>query len=324
MRALVVGTGSIGRRHITNLLALRPGTQLTFLRDGGADDEYSRSLGATVVAGLESALASAPDLAIIANPSALHAAAIRGVLAARIPFYLEKPVVTDRPSWTALARQLDSVGPLPPNLIGCNLRFLSSLAQLREIVTSGSLGRIVRASFEAGQWLPDWRPLQDYRRSYSASRALGGGVIADLVHEIDAARWLLGDFDAVQSAAAHLSELEIGTEDTAVALLTRAGGPLVSISLDYVSRKPRREYRIVGDRGTAAWDLLRRELRVESAEAVSLRASEAHQFDVSQTYVAAIRELLDAMERGIATRCDLEDAMKTTDLMLKIRERSGI
>ena len=82
---------------------------------------------------------------------------------------------------------------IPQTQVGCNLRFLPSLQRLKDLIAQGVIGRIVRASFEAGQWLPDWRPRQDYRKSYSADPDSGGGVLFDLIHEIDAAYWILGD-----------------------------------------------------------------------------------------------------------------------------------
>ncbi len=196
------------------------------------------------------------------QPSPLHHGVMMEVLDAGIPFYLEKPVVSDRASWQALGRHLVSIDELPPHVVGCNLRFLPSLERLKDMCMSGALGRIVRATFQAGQWLPSWRPQSDYRGGYSASRKLGGGVICDLVHEMDAARWLLGDFDEVHASAGRFSALEIETEDTAGALLSRQGGPVVHIGLDYVSRKPVREYRLIGERASAVWDL-GQELRLE-------------------------------------------------------------
>jgi predicted dehydrogenase len=324
MRVSVIGSGSIGRRHVANLRALVPDAHFTFWRASGAHDDYTRQLGARVVSSLEQCLAEAPDLAIIANPSAFHAEPLLQVLRAGIPFYIEKPIVTGRAAWNAVAAQIAAIPALPPNVVGCNLRYLPSLIKLRRIIADSRLGRVVRATMQAGQWLPDWRPHQDYRHSYSASRRLGGGVIYDLVHEIDAARWLLGEFVEVRAFAGRLSSLEIETEDAACALLSGASMPLTCIGLDYVSRVPLREYRIIGDCATATWSLAQRELRVETPHGVHVEAAGSEDFDIAATYVSAMKDLLAAVRDNGRTQHGIEDGMRTADLMLRIREEAGL
>ncbi len=324
MHILLIGTGSIGQRHAENVRRLMPEARFSIFRESGREDEFSRRVGAQIGQSLEACLACSPDAAVVASPSALHLQAMLDILSARVPFYLEKPVVTDQASWLALSRRVDTLPKLPPNIVGCNLRFLHSLELFRDLVVSGSLGKCVRATFQAGQWLPDWRPNRDYRHTYSAHRKLGGGVICDLVHEIDAVRWILGDFDAVYSAAAHFSSLEIDSEDVAAAVLSRPGGPLVQIALDYVSRRPVREYRVVGEEATAVWDLSRQELRIENQLGERVVSNDATHFDIAQTYVLAMQEFLDSVRTGEITRYPLPEAMKSTELMLKLRQGASL
>jgi hypothetical protein len=322
MHILLVGTGSIGRRHAANLRSLVPDVQFSLFREGGREDDFSRQIGAQIGVTLEACLARRPDAVVVANPPTFHLRAMLDILSAGVPFYLEKPVVTDQTSWLALNRCIERLSVLPPNIVGCNLRFLRSLELFRDIVTSGSLGKCVRATFQAGQWLPDWRPDRDYRHTYSAHKKLGGGVLCDLVHEIDAVRWILGEFDAAHCVAGQFSSLEINSDDVAAAILCRPGGPLVQIGLDYVSRRPVREYRVVGEEGTAVWDLARRELRLETQSAELVVTNDAMHFDVAGTYLQAMREFLNAVRLGTVTRYPLSEAMKSTALMLKLKEEA--
>ena len=163
------------------------------MRDHGKSDCYSEALEAEIFPSLRSALCRTIDALIIATPSSKHADLIKDGLAFDLPMYIEKPVLTNRSQLNCLRQCLAVKGRIPQTQVGCNLRFLPSLQQLKHFVEQGVIGRIVRASFESGQWLPDWRPHQDYRKSYSASPDRGGGVLFDLIHEIDAAYWILGD-----------------------------------------------------------------------------------------------------------------------------------
>jgi len=251
----------------------------------------------------------------------MHIESLLPLLDAGIPCYVEKPPVT-RIEDVRKLRTLLQAKPGFVTLTGCNLRFLPSLRRMREALRDGAIGAPVRACLQAGQWLPDWRPGRDYRTSYSAKASQGGGVIFDLVHEIDAARWLFGEFDEVRSLGGRFSQLEIDAEDTACLLLGKHQGPVVMIGLDYVSRTRVRRYEIVGDRGTLTWDLPAERLTRTTADGSEILDAEPVSFDIGATYLAAMREFVSAVKRGTPTSQDLLDGLATTSLAL--RARTGI
>lgn len=312
LRVLVAGTGSIGRRHIGNLLQLCPGAQLGLLRDGARRDDYADGLSAVVFATLDEALAWAPQMAIVATPSDRHHEIVAPLLRAGVACFLEKPVVIQADAAQEL-QTLAACGQLPPTQVGCVLRFLPSLRQVKSWLQCGAVGTVVRASFEVGQWLPDWRPSQDYRQSYSSDPARGGGVVLDLIHELDLACWLFEQPELLGAWGAQRSALDIASEDVALLALRSADGALLSVQLDYVARRPLRRLQIIGDAGTITWDLPQRLCRLERpGEAVS----EASGFDVTQTYLDALGELILAIEGKQATSLPLQEGLRATTLAI--------
>jgi predicted dehydrogenase len=309
VRALIVGYGSIARRHLENLRATAAVREFVVVRPGGRPPGADAEL--RFVSAVSEGVVARPDLAVVASPSAAHIEALLPLLEAGIPCYVEKPAVTE-PGDVARLRALRQ---LPVTMSGCNLRFLPSLRRLRDAVRSGSIGTPVRASLQAGQWLPDWRPQRDYRTTYSARAAAGGGVIFDLIHEIDAARWLFGEFDQVHALSGKLSSLEIEAVDSAAILLGRRRGPLVAIGLDYVARPPIRRYEVFGDEGTLAWDLAARRL----TRANEVLAADPADFDVAATYRAAMNEFVAAVGSGAPTSQDLRDGLASAELALRAR-----
>lgn len=325
MHVLIVGFGSIGRRHAKNLRALCDPLRLTLLRREERSDNSSETLGATVVRGLDQALAARPDCAVVANPSSQHTDVLLPLLEAGIPCYIEKPVVTRLEDANRVREALRHIRNIPVTLVGCNLRFLPSLRALHALIEQGKIGRVVRASIQAGQWLPDWRPAVDYRTSYSADAALGGGVILDLIHEVDAARWLFGEFDRVLALAGKLSSLEIRTEDTACLLLGRNGtGPVVSVALDYVSRRPIRHYEVVGEQGTAVWDLGRARLEIVHRDDATTVECGADGFDVAKTYVSAMGHFLECVRENTVSSQDVFEGLRSAELALRARNSAGL
>jgi predicted dehydrogenase len=307
---LLAGTGSIGRRHAHNLQLLRPDVSFALLRDGAREDDYSAAIGASVFADLQQALAWQPDLAVVATPSDRHHEIVGPLLAAGVAALLEKPIVTEQ-------LQVETLLPLlpgaPPTQVGCVLRFLPSLRRVRKWLDGGAIGKVVRASLEVGQWLPDWRPSRDYRTSYSASAQRGGGVVLDLVHEIDLACWLFGADRLLGAWGAHRSSLEIDAEDVAVLALSNADGMPMTVQLDYVARPAVRRLHAVGDEGTIHWDLPARRCVLQRPGQPD---ESADGFDTARAYVDATVELLDAVECGTSTSLPLEEGLRATQLAI--------
>jgi len=324
MRALIVGFGSIGRRHARNLRNQVPDAQIRVLRMSDLPDSVMADLGAERVGSIAEGLRWKPDLAVIASPTALHLETLGPLLAAGIPCYLEKPVVASGEQVDELARIVARLPRIPAVQIGCNLRFLPSLKRLRELVRGGELGGVVRATLEVGQWLPDWRAGQDYRSTYSASTAAGGGVVLDLVHEIDMARWLFGELECAGSAVGRLSGLDIDAEDTAAGVFVGSGssGPIVTVAMDYVSRVRMRRYSVVGTRASAVWDLAALTLSVADGASVREVTQTPDDFDVGTTYVQSMSAFLNTVRSGAAPTIPLEDGLATTRLALAMRDNA--
>lgn len=314
MRALIIGTGSIGQRHMRNLRAIDPAVEFVLLR------RYADPLNvwpdARVEVDLPAAIGLAPDLAILATPSALHFDVLLALISRRIPTYVEKPIVTSAEQVRAIRRALEQF-PGVPHVAGFNLRLLPSLEDARRLVMQESIGKVVRASFSAGQWLPDWRKGQDHRHGYSARSSDGGGVLFDLSHEFDAARFLLGDMTLLHEATARVGALEIDSEGVAIATARTAAGALVSVNLDYVARYPIRRYELVGTGGTLTWDLPARSLSRSGPDGHAAQSEDNQGFDVAATYQTAMQAFLAGTRTGLSCGLqDLEDGLRSTELSI--------
>jgi len=324
--ALVIGFGSIGKRHARNIRKLCPSCRLIVVRRHVTEhDDEIRSLGAELVGSLDEALRAGVDLAVVANPSALHAETVVRLLTEDVPCYVEKPTVTTRADVARVRQHLSKSSSPPVTFAGFNLRFLPSLQAVREILRAGRIGTVVRADLQVGRWLPAWRPGTDYRKGYSARAALGGGVVFDLVHELDAVRWLLGgEFEVRGAIAGRFSCLEIDSNDTACAVLARRRGPpAVTVGMDYVDRRGMRRYTFVGEEGTLVWDLQERTVWIVDETGVEQVAVPEQGFDMSETYVRAMAEFLGCVQRSEPTSQDIEEGLHSTELALAVMEAAA-
>lgn len=223
-RALVIGLGSIGAKHARILSELKCAVSVVSRRPAEGYDRH---------AALEDALReAAPEYVVIANETAAHIDTLQrlaksgyeGMVLVEKPL-AARPVALPRHRFRRVA-------------VAYNLRFHPVLGALHEALAGED---IVAAQIYSGQYLPDWRPGSDYRRSYSAKQRLGGGVLRDLSHEIDYMAWLFGGWRRLAALGGKLGGLEIDSDDCWGVLAEYERCPLVTLQLNYLDRPGRRE-----------------------------------------------------------------------------------
>ncbi len=304
-RVLIVGLGSIGRRHLEVTRQLLPNAQIFVLRRVPDNNLPTAADGAFST--LKEAIDFRPQLSIIANPAPFHIDIALVLGGAGSHLLIEKPLshtCEGIEELIALARN--------HNLrlqVGYNLRFLSSLARFREYVSSGAVGQVYTVRSEVGQYLPGWRLGKDYRTSVSARRELGGGVLLELSHEIDYLRWIFGDIEWVQASLTKQSNLEIDVEDCAQLILgflpNSEGQQIVANAiLDFVRRDTTRYCHVVGSEGSVRWDAVAGKLIEYRSESGSWREIFSHVPDQNETYKLQLKNMLEGISHGVPSQID--------------------
>ncbi|TML19570.1 MAG: Gfo/Idh/MocA family oxidoreductase [Actinobacteria bacterium] len=259
LQVLVIGAGSIGRRHAANLAALGAHVEVT-------DPVPARAaaIASTTPRRFDLDDLGDPDAIVIASPTQFHALHLRAALATGARILVEKPLALPDDDLDGLVAA--GQGRV---MVGYNLRLHEPLVRLVDSIEQGRAGEVVAARLWFGSWLPDWRPRVDYRDTYSARRDLGGGVLLDAIHELDEAVWLWGhDLEVIGAFVDRVGPLEIDVEDTVHAILRTATGVPIDVALDYLSRRYRRGVEVVGAEATIRYDWSTTDLTIESAGGV--------------------------------------------------------
>lgn len=301
---IVASLGSIGQRHLRNLRTLQPYARITALRRPGSSPVDCNGCDGEV-ASIEAALALRPDGAILAGPAPTHVPLARAFVEQGIPVFIEKPLSHDLAGLTELAAAAQRRAV--PVMIGYNLRFNASLNAVRGELLAGTIGDVLAVRAEVGQFLPDWRPGVDYRRGVSARRALGGGPLLELSHEIDYLYWLFGMPDQVTCRGGRYSDLEIDVDDCLDMSLDYASPRrLVSIHLDFLQRPAARTCKFIGSKGTLTWEALQDRHIVEIADA-GRRVVESPVPDRNRMYLDELIDFIAAIEDGRPVSIPLSD-----------------
>jgi predicted dehydrogenase len=322
MRFLVVGCGSIGKRHIRNLKALRVGDIIAHDVQPERCREVQQECGVEAHTKLEDALAQEPEIALICTPTRLHIPPALSAARSGCHLFIEKP----------LSHSLEDVDELVDivtrknlvTLVGCNLRFHPGIVMIKELLDKKSVGKVVCARVQTGQYLPDWHPWGDYRKGYSANCSLGGGAILDGIHELDYITWFLGKPSQVFCFSGRLSSLEIDTEDTAEVLLQLKSGAIVEVHLDYIQRSYGRSCQIIGEEGTILWDFNEKQVRFYSAKTGRWQAfPERFDYDMNDMYIEEMKHFLQCVEGKAKPMQDIAHAEKILEIALAAKESAA-
>lgn len=308
MHALVVGCGSIGRRHAVNLLALDGIGRVTVAT---SRPDCLEALGSDPrIVAVSSSEGVACDFAIVANDTDRHVGAAAALLQRGVPVLVEKPLSSTSEDVDALIASAAGI------LVGVayNMRFLGVIPLLREWLESGVLGTPYFARIEVGQDLAEWRPGRDYRDAYSASRSRGGGVALDLSHEVDYMRLLFGDPTAWDVRTARTGALDGDVEDVFEGLYSFGDRFLCSVHMDYLEHGTRRTLVAVTSRGRLNCDFIAGTLTAT----MDLPPHPDHSslFDMAATYRLEVAAFADTVAgRGAWPGATLADGRRVLVLL---------
>lgn len=249
MKILIVGCGSIGRRHAQNAQTLGADVALCDINEERMHNfGMSRGITEYYTDFYNAAEASGVQAAVIATPTSLHVEPALAMIDAGISVLMEKPLcILMEDAWRIErhARKQDITF-----MMAHTFRFRDEWAEVLRMVQENPLGKIYSAEFNGGWYLPDWHIHEDYRHEYAASKALGGGVmLTGMSHIIDIVRWFFGNIEFVTGAKMRQSDLDMDVDDFVTCSLKMKNGTVVTIIEDFLCRFPRRQLRMNAEHG---------------------------------------------------------------------------
>jgi predicted dehydrogenase len=318
-KVLVVGSGSIAKRHLANFRQLLPGAEVACVSASGRSLADGETTATTQLQSMAAAIVWSPDLAVVASPAPLHLKHARQLLEAGVPVLIEKPLSDS----LECAREVAPLFALHSDRIevAYNLRFLSSSRRMKTLIDDACVGRILGLQIEVGQYLPDWRPQADYRRQVSANRSLGGGVLLELSHELDYLTWLFGRFDKVFCIANNSGQLEIDVEDRADILLSR-GDLTAQVHMDFLQRRANRSCKVIGSTGTLHWDLIANRILLEQPSGDEVLFSDPS-VDRNDMYIELLRGFIELAAGRAAPRISLDDGLMVLEMIDAMRKSAA-
>jgi len=223
MRILLIGLGSIGRRHLQHLQNI-PNMELAALRSKKGELKEEEN-DITEYFNVDEAFNFSPDGVVISNPTSLHVESAIPFLEKGIKVLIEKPIDTSTKNANLLRPYENLIR------IAYCMRFNAVNNFLK---TSFKKSPPFKVGFKRSFYLPNWHPYADYKKEYTALKSLGGGVIRTLSHEIDLSLHWFGKPQQVKGVVDNISHLDIETDDYAF-FTTKNKDTRVNFELDFFS-----------------------------------------------------------------------------------------
>jgi len=324
LRVGIAGLGRMGRRHAENLARRVPSAELVAACSPDPDELAwaERHLGvAQRFADYAAMLAADIDAVFIVTPTTLHAQQIVDALRARKHVFSEKPLSLD----VAECRRVEAEAALQPDLkvmIGFVRRFDTSFRHAHARIRQGHIGRPLMVRSHT---LDKDDPSGFFVRYSQAS----GGIFVDMsVHDIDAARWLLGVSDVARVYAAGIVGVHEGLRewndvDNGVATCEFVTGEIATI---YASRTMAHGFEctteVIGTEGRIAvgGDARLDHVMISDAQGVRHECTPTYYERFEDAFLREDIEFVQAVIEDRPPPLTLRDATEATRISLALRQ----
>ena len=250
MKILVVGYGSIGKRHLENIRSSNNSEIIVYSKRKDLLNLEKKNI--KIFNSLEKCLAEKPDIGFITNETLHHVPISKKLANAGLNLFIEKPLSNSTKSVSELIKIIQTKKLV--TMMGCNLRFHECIKKIKSLIEQEKIGKILSVQVECGTYLPDWHPNEDYSKGYSARDDLGGGVVLTCIHEIDYLYWFFGEVQEVFSLTGKFSNLKIKSDDLSAIIMKFRNNIIAEIHLDYFQKPETRSCKIIGTKGTIVWN----------------------------------------------------------------------
>lgn len=316
---LVVGTGSVGKRHARNLAGL--GCRITCIDP--REDRRAELGGELTLVGafpsLEAAIADGEraDAVVVASPPVFHVDQAIEAVEAGLPVLLEKPVATtEKNAERLLAAQRRTNTPI---LLDYTWRWWPPLIDVHRLLSERAIGKLHHVNFVMSAHLADWHPYESYQNFFMAKQALGGGALLDESHWIDLMIWFFGMPSSLFASVERIGGLEIDTDDNVDMWLAYPDGLRITMHLDLYGRPHQKSIRFVGEAGTILWNENPNRLAVGVGMDETWR--ETHYDCVRNDMFASVgKEFLSVIDGAAVQTCTLENGLSVLHVIEAARK----
>ena len=320
LKILIVGYGSIGKRHTDNLLNIGKLEIIVYSKNKESFKLVKK--GVKICTSFKDALKEKPDISIICNETSFHVDTAIKLAKINSHLFIEKPLSHSLVNLTKLLKIVKRKKLI--TMVGCNMRFHDGIKSIKKLLDKNELGQIFSVTAENGSYMPDWHPGEDYRISYASNKKMGGGVVLTQIHEIDYLFWFFGKVSNVLSISDKLSDLQLDVEDFSSSILKFKNNIVAEIHLDYYQKPSVRKCKIIGRKGKIIWNYENNHLQIfkNSTKKLSTKLIDK-KFDRNKMYVEELKYFLNCVNNKKTCMNSIIEAYEVQKIAFAMKNSSN-
>ena len=334
LTVLIVGYGSVGKRHINNLLTFSEIRIILLTNRKKIDQTDFKNFSASticdrieIINSIDRCLLKKPDIAIISNETSYHIKIATKIASQGIDLFIEKPLsnsLRNVKNLVNIAREKKLV-----TMVGCNFRFYPPFKRIKELLDAKKIGRILSVRIENGSYLPDWHSCENYQNSYAARQDLGGGVTLTQIHELDYLYWFFGLPHEVFSIIGKFSNLKISADDLCCSIM-KYPTFIAEIHLDYFQRPYFKSCKIKGTKGVISWNSETNQVRIFDSTKKRWKTSfisknySLNSSAVNNMYMEEMTYFLQCVKKRKSSINEIGQAKELLELVISMKKSSNL
>ena len=321
---MIVGLGSIGKRHLRNILAIENTKKLEIIIYSKQTKSYlSNYKNIKIFDTLDKCLLEKPDVGFITNETVHHIPIAIKLAKVGLDLFIEKPLSNKISNVKTFSKIIKTKKLI--TLVGCNLRFHRCINEIKNLIDQKVIGDIISVKVECGTYLPDWHPNEDYSKSYASRDDLGGGVVLTCIHELDYLYWFFGETQEVFSMTGKYSNLKITASDLSAIILKFKNNIIAEIHLDYFQKPEARSCKLIGTKGTIIWDSLSNEVKIYDFKKAKWKSKlRIKKYDKNEMYVKELEHFIQCINKKKKTINDISQGEYVLKIALGIIKSSKL
>lgn len=288
-KALIIGYGSIGRRHHEILKKIKKVDEIFIFT---SQKNIKKSINK-----LSDIKIINPDFIIISSTTNTHYKYLNFINSN----FTNKKILVEKP----LFINLHKIDKIKNNIfVGYNLRLHPIIKFIKNWVKNK---KILSADIYCGSYLPNWRNRPLHKTS-SYDKKMNGGIIYELSHEIDYARFIFGPLKKLFVSKKKLSTIKMKDNDYSQIIFKTKKESIINIKLNYYSYIRKRFIIIDTSNQSLFANLITGEIVIQSKTKKKIKK---FKYNINNTYKEQMTLLIKEKFKSLCSYNEGYETLKT-------------
>lgn len=302
---LICGTGSIGQRHSRNLISLGYKNLIFFKETKKISPDWIKKF--KVYTNIYSALKKRPKVTFICNVTSKHLKYAMICAKAKSHLFVEKPLSNKIQGLDKL-RKILKKNKLKL-MVGYMMRFHPLIIKIKKLLEKKYFGNIFYVRSIWSEYLPDWHPQENFKKSYASLKKLGGGSTLTLSHEIDLVKWFFGKINKICTYNSYNSRLKIDAEFSTNHQIKFENGIIAQIHLDFMQKPYERKLEILGDKRKLSFDYYKNQIIITNRNG-NIKKFISKKFNRNNMFIDEVKKFFECINKNLGIESDISNSIE--------------